>query len=174
MNILEKEINACKELQQKLEKKSLELEKELDIDSTEIPIVALNHIHNFIMITTEVMELYRPLVEKIEGPLAARRLFEFTHRIAEVQKMMLIESLSAFEYISKKYLAAYPHVLGKIADKWVHLWDIMKKSNEKKIISDEQFELWVGVNNLRRFIIHNNTQSNITNKNSYPKLPLSS
>jgi hypothetical protein len=176
MSVLDEVIDDCHKLQKKIASKKIILEKALGRESTDIPIVAFNIIHNSLISTTEISEFYRPAIHsalknKLD-PQRFQRLQHNTSRIIEVQKLFFVNSLSAFEYYIKKYYEQNPKVLGKIKGRWIHLWDIMNRSKEIDLISESDFKLWEGINNVRRFIIHNNSYPDCDVEYKYPLLKL--
>lgn len=176
MSVLDEVINDCHRLQEKIASRKIILENELGRESTDIPIVAFNIIHNSLISTTEISEFYRPAIDatiknKLD-PQRFERLQHNTSRIIEVQKLFFVNSLSAFEYCIKKYHEENPKVLGKIKGRWIHLWDIMNRSKEVNLISESDFKLWEGINNIRRFIIHNNSYADCDVEYQYPLLKL--
>ena len=81
-------------------------------------------------------------------------------RIIAVQRMALIEAMSAIEYYLREYISENPDKIGKCAssDGEVYLFNILEKCKSKKVklISCEEFNYWNGLRLFRNATVHNN------------------
>ncbi|MGD9651975.1 MAG: hypothetical protein AB7I96_13550 [Candidatus Dadabacteria bacterium] len=176
MSFLDETVERFHTLQSHIQSTKDELANELGIDPSQNPVVAYNIMQNCLISTTEIMEFYRPAVHTAlsdeTDPLRVTRLNHNVSRIIEVQKLFYVNFLSVFEYHIKIYISNNPQVFTKMKARWIHLWDVMNKSKEDGLITEADFKLWEGANNLRRFIVHENSISNINAAYKYPKFEM--
>ncbi|MEX0998684.1 MAG: hypothetical protein WD000_01800 [Thermodesulfobacteriota bacterium] len=149
------------------------IDKDLKIPRTQTPALALTRTRNFITLGIELLDSYYGLwkVARVDKDKGDKIREENVERIIELQKMIIISSLSGVEYALKEYLSRNPEKLGNINSK-TPLKEIFIKSKQCNIIEDEEFILWEGLIKFRNIIVHNDAISDITRSYNYPKCQL--
>ena len=141
-----------------------------------MPIIIMNQIHNLIMIVEDVMTLYLPHLLRIlrneSDSDRILRLKSTAGKVVRIQKMMLVDSLSAFEYYSQRYPKAQKLIISRINGR-KYLTKIMEHSKIEGVIDKDQFERWEGIAKFRNCIVHNNSLAVSNEEFIYPGFKLS-
>jgi hypothetical protein len=95
-------------------------------------------------------------------------------RIIESQKMFFIYNMSAVEYVVVEYHKQNPTKLGPIGGgrRYIYLRDIMKKSQDRGLITMVDYECWEGLIELRNKVVHSNSISDKARRYIYPECKL--
>ncbi len=133
---------------------------DLHIPEDTIPLNVLGMFAQHIEIAINLFNYYEDNLEGIED--------EVWDRINVQERMAFVLILSCFEYVSKPYYQENKARIGLIFDKQrrekknVSLRDMLKLSNDIRVINDEDYELWKGLLEFRNCTVHNNSISSIT------------
>ena len=92
-------------------------------------------------------------------------------RVILVQKMVFIQTMSSIEFCCKDYVKRNPEKIGEF-EGWLYLSKIIKRCKKLKVITDSDFKLWKGANELRNTLVHNNGISENTVTYRFPKCTL--
>ena len=153
------------------------IQNELGIEEQAIPNSSLGMIFNDITLCIEILSAFnsiwrRKVTINSENAEEIKRIKnENGQRVIQIQKLIFISSVSSFENVAKTYLVHNPSKLGEFKG-WIHLYDIMKRTLDKNKINKDEFDLWLGVNNFRRLILHDNAISDFDGKYTYPDCEL--
>ncbi len=168
------------ELRTKIVRIQEDITSDLGIESHENPSDVFSMIYNQIVIGEEIFSLYHRLwkswrnPDKVSSEKVEQIRDENEQRIVEIHKMIFISTMSSFEYCAKEFHKQNSTKLGGINKRKgrIYLRDILKKSYEVGLISENNHTLWTGLLNFRNMLVHNNAISDTDETYSYPKIDL--
>lgn len=168
------------ELREKIVRIQEDITSDLGIASHDNPSNVFSMIHNQIVVGIEIFSFYNGQWASWKRPHNASEEMieqikeENAQRIVEIHKMIFISTMSSFEYCAKEFHGRNPTKLGEINKRngRIYLRDILKKSYEFGLISENNHTLWTGLLNFRNMLVHNNSISDTDESYSYPKVDL--
>lgn len=147
----------------------------LGIDVHENPAGFFGMAHNTITLTLELLNYYNELWGKLtsaDAEVAERAKDENAQRVLKIQQMAFIDMMSSFEFVAKNTVQVQNQRFGPFNGR-IYLSSVMQRSNEIRILADDDYILWTGAIRLRNCLVHNNCIAEETNTYVYPEITLS-
>lgn len=151
-----------------------EIKTTLNIGASEISVGVFSMIFNHLTLCLELLSYYLNVWSKTKNVINTsieKSKQENAERVIMIEKMTYILVISSIEFSSKECIEKITKKIFNFK-KRVYLREIMKKSEENKLISRTDFELWDGVIELRNTLVHNNGISEKNLKLNYPQCVL--
>lgn len=165
------------QLREKANKYSDEVDRLLNSQANKSLVGLFGMIFNNFTLKLELLDYYYNIWSNpIQADVLSinRTKKENWERVTLIQKMTFISTMSSIEFCFKEYIKEFPNKIGNCENsrRKIYLFEIIKNSKDKSIITNTTFKKWQGAIKLRNVLVHNNGIAEETEKYEYPNCTL--
>ena len=165
------------QLREKANKYSDEVDRLLNSQANKSLVGLFGMIFNNFTLKLELLDYYYNIWSNpIQADVLSinRTKKENWERVILIQKMTFISIMSSIEFCFKEYIKEFPNKIGNCENsrRKIYLFEIIKNSKDKSIITNTTFKKWQGAIKLRNVLVHNNGIAEETEKYEYPNCTL--